>query len=280
VHSAPRGRLAPLATRWHVWVAIGLAIAVAAPASADRVLLKYEDLQALVPDGTGWCSAQPTVTLRGQSAADFTDTARLQKLLGGLRAALSFECPQAQQVNLVGRVGDADVYKASAAAANGWALVAEGPSAPPEPAVDATPAVAPTPPEPEQTAPSSSAAPTVAAPTVAASTNVTAQSASGAPTQGATETLDTFTTPPASSGTGDAATTFEVPATAAGATAPATMPRVWLLAGIAVGAVAIAIAAFFLLRSRKRASGSPGPQAPLTLDQAIAQQRASNPRQP
>ena len=287
---------APRLSRWRVAsrstavsaFTIGIGLIAAEPASAERVLLKYETLQALVPDGTSWCAAESTVTVRGQSAADFADNARLQKLLGGLRAALSFECPQAQQVTLVGRAGDAVVYKGTAAAANGWALVADAssPSPPTEPALAVTPTAAATPAaaatatvapvstEPAQTAPSSPEAPAATA----------SESAPAADTPTATQTLDTFATPPSSGSTGDSATTFDIPATTPGAAAPGASilasisPREWLLGGIAAGVLAIAIAAFFLMRSRKPATV--GPKPAITLEQAIAQQRESSPPRP
>ena len=76
---------------------------------AERTLLTYEGVQAVVPDSDAWCSARAEVVCAAHPPVDFESEARMQKLLGGLRAAMSFECPQAQAVTLVGTVDDADL---------------------------------------------------------------------------------------------------------------------------------------------------------------------------
>ncbi|HET6472704.1 MAG TPA: AAA family ATPase, partial [Pseudomonadales bacterium] len=116
-----------------------VSIVAASTASADRTLLTYEHIQAVVPDTKAWCSAKAGIVLRGAADSDFTDSVRMQKLLGGLRAAMTFECPEAQSVTLVGTVGNAIVYKATAAAANGWALVPETVPAAAAPPIEAPP---------------------------------------------------------------------------------------------------------------------------------------------
>jgi len=244
-----RSRFAPRAIRWRAPILVAaVAIAAALPAAAERVLINYQGLQAAVPDGNAWCTAQPTVAVHGKTAADFADTARLEKLLGGLRAALSFECPQAQQVTLVGSAEGADVYKATAAAANGWTLVAQ---------TAATPtADVPTPSATEVAAPE----PTVGTPEpTATATSTPAEGAPAAETPAAIATMDA---PPASAAqAADAATTFEIPATEttvapapglAGALAGVSM-RVWTTVGGAAALLATAAAAFLVLRARKKA---------------------------
>jgi SpoVK/Ycf46/Vps4 family AAA+-type ATPase len=95
-------------------------------AQADRTLLTGEGLQVLVPDD-GWCGDRAAVVVHASRAADFADEARLQKLLGGVRAVLSVECPAAQAILMRGTVGASPelVYRASARAADDWRLVTE-----------------------------------------------------------------------------------------------------------------------------------------------------------
>lgn len=131
---------------------------------ADRTLLTDGSIQAMVPDSNVWCGERAGIVLRGSAATDFDDAQRLQRLLGGLRAALSFECPEAQAVTLVGTVGDAITYKATASAANGWRLARDSLPG----TVAATPAPAPTPlPAPPATAPVQAAPPVASKPAMA-----------------------------------------------------------------------------------------------------------------
>lgn len=142
----------------------GLCIVCAVPvALADRVLLTYEGIQARVPDGDGWCNDSAGIVLWSNSANDFLDAERLQKMLGGLRAALSFECPQAKLVTLVGALngGNTPIYKGTASVANGWQLVAErlpqiaapAPVEVPAPAPESAPAAVPQERKPVEAAP-------------------------------------------------------------------------------------------------------------------------------
>ncbi|MDB6061140.1 MAG: ftsH 2 [Verrucomicrobiaceae bacterium] len=111
----------------------GISLCIATPlAHADRTLLTHEGIEAKVPDGSAWCSKNAGVVLWANKADDFLDTELIQKLLGGLRAALSFECPEAEKVTLVGALNSSGtpIYKATASAANNWQLVVEKSPAP------------------------------------------------------------------------------------------------------------------------------------------------------
>ena len=94
---------------------------------ADRTLLTGEGLQVLVPDSNVWCTDRAAVVIRAARAGDFADESRLQRLLGGVRAVLSVECPAAQTILMLGTVGATTdiVYRANARAANDWRLVTE-----------------------------------------------------------------------------------------------------------------------------------------------------------
>lgn len=103
-------------------VSVVLVMTLSAAAYAERVLLKTDTFQATVPNGGAWCSEQVSVTVRGSRAADFSNTADLQRLLGGIRAALGFECSMAKEVQLIGKVGARTVFQGRAEAGNGWQL--------------------------------------------------------------------------------------------------------------------------------------------------------------
>lgn len=120
-------------------------------ALADRVLLTDGDLKVTVPDGDAWCRNEAGVEMQAGSPAVFQDEGRLTRLVGGLRAALSFECPQATAIRMVGTVGGRSVFDATAAQFSNWQLSYRqgslSPNAPataqPAPAAPAPPATPP-----------------------------------------------------------------------------------------------------------------------------------------
>jgi len=91
-------------------------------ALADRTLLTDGDLKVTVPDGDAWCGNQASVSLKSASPTVFSDEERLTRLVGGLRAALGFECPGATAIHMTGMVGNNTVFDATAAKAGNWQL--------------------------------------------------------------------------------------------------------------------------------------------------------------
>lgn len=132
---------------------IGLLLAVfllnAVPAHAERLLLRDGQLEAYVPERPGWCGPEVDVTLRSADPQALADTARLQTLLGGLRAALSFECPAVATLTLSGSTPEGDAFLARAQASGGWTLEVLTPAMRRPATADVQPAPAPRPPTPE-----------------------------------------------------------------------------------------------------------------------------------
>jgi uncharacterized caspase-like protein len=117
------GRLAPALV-----LLGGLFVAGIAPA-AERELGRHESLRAVVP-GDFACAPQVTVTVRAPEPALFGgDRIALQKLVGGLRIMLGFECQDLRQLVLVGEAAGEVVYHGMASADSGWVLATlEGPT--------------------------------------------------------------------------------------------------------------------------------------------------------
>jgi uncharacterized caspase-like protein len=100
----------------------GYLVSIGATAAGERQLGRHEGLTASVP-GDFACTEQATVTVRAQDPAAFAgDRVALQKLLGGLRIMLGFECPNLQLLVLVGEIAGQQVYRGTASANNGWVL--------------------------------------------------------------------------------------------------------------------------------------------------------------
>ena len=97
-------------------------LSTGAAAAGERLLGRHEELTATVP-GEFVCGEQATVTVRAQDPAAFAgDRIALQKLLGGLRIMLGFECPKLRLLVLVGEIAGQQVYRGTAAANDGWVL--------------------------------------------------------------------------------------------------------------------------------------------------------------
>ena len=155
--ASPSTRSRPLPM--HLWSClIGVLLAplwFANPAMADRVLLNDDDLKVVVPDGDNWCRSEAGVVLQSRDAAAFRDEDRLTRLVGGLRAALGFECPQATSIRMLGMVDGRIVFDATAAKTENWQLAYRQGSlqpgsaaAPTPPAQNGAPAVATVPEQP------------------------------------------------------------------------------------------------------------------------------------
>ena len=82
--------------------------------AAERKLADFQPFSASVPAGFT-CSPDVTVTVRSPDEASFTNKrVELQKLIGGLRAILGFECPNTPITNLL-VVGEAGAERSTAA---------------------------------------------------------------------------------------------------------------------------------------------------------------------
>lgn len=85
--------------------------------------MKYEGIRVLMPDTADWCSDNVSVQLIANDSSVFSGNSQtLQKLLGGIRAALSFECSGVKRIELAGNVGAVEAYRGYASAAEGWRL--------------------------------------------------------------------------------------------------------------------------------------------------------------
>jgi hypothetical protein len=121
-------------------VAAGVLAGATVPAQAERTVVRHQAFRATVPDGFS-CRDQVVVRVRTDDPRNFrTDTRALQRLVGGLRATLGFECRQVKAIRLDGLVGGQLAWRGITAADNGWVLV-ETPvgRAEPEPAPEPSP---------------------------------------------------------------------------------------------------------------------------------------------
>ena len=99
-----------------------LAAATAAPAQA-RTLVTHADLTAVVADEFV-CASRMNVGVLGKSEAAFAgERQALQRLVGGVRATLGFECKGVEDIVLVGVVDGREVWRGLVSAKNGWVLV-------------------------------------------------------------------------------------------------------------------------------------------------------------
>jgi hypothetical protein len=110
-------------------------------AGAKRHFAKFQDLSASVPAGFA-CETEMTVTVQAPDDSAFeANRMKLQKLVGGLRAALGFECPGTPITDLVivGEVGGREVYRGTASESGDWLLADLQPSPAAFPEPDAAP---------------------------------------------------------------------------------------------------------------------------------------------
>ena len=110
-----------------VGVVAATVLSTVAPQTAMRPLFtvrEFPAFQVAVPaDKDQWCGDTAKVTITGQSVDQFIDNQPvIERVVGGLRAVLSFECPQATTIQIAGVVGGQVFYQASASAARNWQL--------------------------------------------------------------------------------------------------------------------------------------------------------------
>lgn len=108
--------------RW-LWMGL-LGCLVVSPVRATQThLMDYQGFEAYVEGPSPWCSDQVQVRLVSPRATDFEhNDAALDRLLGGLRAAMGFECARVKRIGLNGVAKGKVVYRGHAAAADGWRL--------------------------------------------------------------------------------------------------------------------------------------------------------------
>lgn len=93
-------------------------------APPERQLAEFPPFVALAPAGFT-CATLVTVTVRALDEADFTNKrVELQKLVGGLRAILGFECPKTAITDLVivGEAGGKQIYHGATSESGNWLL--------------------------------------------------------------------------------------------------------------------------------------------------------------
>ncbi|VAW78074.1 hypothetical protein MNBD_GAMMA15-1111 [hydrothermal vent metagenome] len=117
----------------------GLLLIPQAGFGAQRLLLTHENIRVMIDSSKNWCANNVTMNLVASNTAAFSgDSRSLQKLLGGIRATMGFECPQAKRIELIGTVGGVQAYKGYAAASEGWRLRGAPTASSPKPTSDVT----------------------------------------------------------------------------------------------------------------------------------------------
>lgn len=106
-----------------LWAVALPAIAFASPAGGEP-LISSANFVAERPPVAGQCLQQMPVFVYAEDPGLFdAEFEEFQRLLGGARAALSFECPQMQSIAVVGRTHSQIVWSGTMAASNEWRLV-------------------------------------------------------------------------------------------------------------------------------------------------------------
>ncbi len=105
---------------------LGFIVGAAPPPAARElfVVKEFPAFKVMVPqEKSAWCGPVANITIVGQSGDQFTQNELvIQRIVGGLRAVMSFECPEATKIQLTGSVNDQPLYQAYATASNNWAL--------------------------------------------------------------------------------------------------------------------------------------------------------------
>lgn len=95
----------------------------ASTAHSERVLTSYADMTAVLKDDYK-CSKTVPLTVRSSTDEAFVgDRVELQRLLGGLRIVVGFECPETENMIINGEVGGIQVFKGAAAKDQDWQLI-------------------------------------------------------------------------------------------------------------------------------------------------------------
>lgn len=104
--------------------AIGLAFVMigSGTALAQRQLISHKGMRVVTTPGFQ-CAEKMTGKVIGDNEDVFSgDRLELQRMLGGLRAALSFDCNKFQEIKIVGEVDGKPVFHGEIAASDGWVL--------------------------------------------------------------------------------------------------------------------------------------------------------------
>lgn len=106
-----------------VVILLGAALIHAPPISAARKLVSHQGLTAYVPDKFS-CAEKVTIFVTGKPSAFSGEKIGLQRLAGGVRATLGFECSSPiRAIVFVGVSGKKEVWRGLAAESNDWVLV-------------------------------------------------------------------------------------------------------------------------------------------------------------
>jgi hypothetical protein len=101
------------------------AVAAASAAAQEKPLVRSRDgrIQAFVEPAGAWCA--DVVGARIAAAPDIfaREPETIQRFIGGLRGALSAECPKADALRIRGGNGDKTIYVAHSLKSGGWAVI-------------------------------------------------------------------------------------------------------------------------------------------------------------
>lgn len=92
-------------------------------AHASRKLVTHQGLEAHVPDDFT-CAKKVSVYVFGDRVGDFQGERRtLQRLVGGVRATLGFECSGITDIVLIGQASGKTIWRGLVSQSNDWVLV-------------------------------------------------------------------------------------------------------------------------------------------------------------
>lgn len=111
-----RGTLAAAAA------ALSMGFLSASPAVAEKVLGEMEGVTIALPDGFA-CAESVALSLSSGDASTFADVDRMTRVAGQLTALMAFECPEAKNIKLEGRVGNDTVYVALTSERSDWVVM-------------------------------------------------------------------------------------------------------------------------------------------------------------
>lgn len=91
-------------------------------AFAERQLMVHKGMRVMTTPGFK-CADSMTVKVIADNESVFTgDRVELQRMLGGLRASLSFDCTKFKEIKIIGEVAGKPVFNGEIAAKDGWVL--------------------------------------------------------------------------------------------------------------------------------------------------------------
>jgi hypothetical protein len=95
-------------------------------AHAERTVVTHAGTRVVLADSADWCGERVRLTVRASDPSVFEgDRLELQRLIGGARGILGFECPSVRHIEVVGEAGHGPVFAARALASNNWLLEVE-----------------------------------------------------------------------------------------------------------------------------------------------------------